>query len=82
MFLVLDRNYLKKLKIILQYNWIFYIIFISAIIYCAIYNSVPHSSKYNVNDNSFKIVITDINRNLLFPAAFGTGTFRSSYGIQ
>ncbi len=52
---------MKKLKIILQYNWIFYIIFISAIIYCVIYNSVPHSSKYNVNDNSFKIVITDIN---------------------
>ena len=61
MFLVLERNYLKNLKIILQYNWIFYIIFISAIIYCVIYNLVPHSSKYNVNDNSFKIVIIDIN---------------------
>lgn len=61
MFLVLGKSCLKKLKTILQCNWLFYIIFIGSIIYCGIYNYLPHLSKYNINDNKFEILVTDIN---------------------
>ena len=51
---------MKKLKTILQCNWIFYIVFIISIIYCIIYNSLPHFSKYSITDNEFELLITDI----------------------
>ena len=51
---------MKKLKTILQCNWIFYIVFIISIIYCIIYNSLPHFSKYSIADNEFELLITDI----------------------
>lgn len=51
---------MKKLKTILQCNWIFYIVFIISIIYCAIYNSLSHFSKYSITDNKFELLIMDI----------------------
>ena len=51
---------MKKLKIILQYNWIFYLIFFIVSIYVAIYVLVPKESKYDIDNNNFICIITDI----------------------
>ena len=51
---------LKKLKIILQSNWIFYLIFFLVCIYVIIYVLIPRTSKYSIDTNNFDCIITDI----------------------
>ena len=51
---------MKKLKIILQCNWIFYIVFSIALCYCFICNSIPRNSVYDKHETYFEGTITDI----------------------
>lgn len=51
---------LKKLKIILQYNWLFYLLFLVSIGYSIIYINIPKTSVYSIDDKEFNCIITDI----------------------
>ncbi len=51
---------LSKLRTILQYNWLFYLLFLIAIIYSIVVVSLPKESIYSLNDTVFNCIITDI----------------------
>ena len=51
---------MKKLKTILQCNWIFYLLFFIISMYVTIYVLFPRESRYDINTNNFKCIITDI----------------------
>ena len=51
---------MKKLKIILQYNWLFYLLFLVSIGYSIIYINIPKTSVYSIDDKEFNCIITDI----------------------
>lgn len=51
---------LKKLKIILQYNWLFYLLFLVSIGYSILYIIIPKTSVYSIDDKEFNCIITDI----------------------
>ena len=51
---------LKKLKAILQYNWLFFGVFILSFVYGFIYVSIPRISIYNGDETNFRGIINDI----------------------
>ena len=60
MYQVLEKKHLNRLKTILHCNWIYVLILVLVIIYSASYIIIPKVSKYNIEDNYFEGVITDI----------------------
>ncbi|MBQ7136856.1 MAG: DNA internalization-related competence protein ComEC/Rec2 [Bacilli bacterium] len=72
---------MKKLKIILQYNWIFYIIFFFSLLYCFLYINIPKESKYDEDDIIFNCIIDDmfIDGNYLNIRLIGKEKIQASY---
>ena len=72
---------MKRLKIILQYDAIFYLIFFLALIYSFISIKIPRTSKYDINDKNFLVTINDIfiDGNYLSLELIGKEKLQSSY---
>jgi len=60
MFLVLGKNYLKKLKNIFKCKWLYFSFFLFVIFYSVIYINNHSISKYSINDSYFEGKIVDI----------------------
>lgn len=56
--MVLEKLYLLRLKTILQYNFFYIIIILSALLFSFIKNSYVHS-KYDINDTYFEGILTN-----------------------
>lgn len=54
---------MKRLNLILQSKWLYYLLIIVSLIYSLIYFKIPRFSKIDENDNSFVGIITNIKIN-------------------